>query len=420
MVSDSLSGERLETRRLALVEEAFRTLPGRYLGADPDFDATFHIVLGDVGHTWEVRATTHGARVRKGVTSRRPDVTIGTDAATWLALRAGRLSGIEAFSQRRLYARGDLDRAVGFEGLFRRPDGRAPLLRMHDVRLGRMRISTLTMGAGTDVVLLHGLGGTKASFFDTAAALSRSYRVHAIDLPGFGSSSKPAMAPYNAQWYAETVLELLDALEIERAHIVGNSLGGRIALEVGMQAPERVLALGLLCPAVAFIKRAFHPIVRLARPEFALLPHRFRRAEVESRFWQMFADRDLVDPSLADVAVDEFQRIYGSAGARRAFLSTARNIYLEPPFGKRGFYTRLAELSPPALFVWGSDDRLVPAAFKPHVARALPGVEQIVLEGCGHVPQIERPQQTNALLARFFAHADALIRRPAQPRSAAA
>jgi pimeloyl-ACP methyl ester carboxylesterase len=62
----------------------------------------------------------------------------------------------------------------------------------------------------------------------------------------------------------------------------------------------------------------------------------------------------------------------------------------------------------------------VPPAFKPHVARALPGVEQIVLEGCGHVPQIERPQQTNALLARFFAHADALIGPSAQPRSAAA
>src|SRR5438132_1441811 len=56
--------------RLAAVEAAFRSLPGRYLGAEPGFDATFHIRLGDVGHTWEVRATTHGARVRKGVTRR--------------------------------------------------------------------------------------------------------------------------------------------------------------------------------------------------------------------------------------------------------------------------------------------------------------------------------------------------------------
>jgi len=80
------------------VQEAFRTLPSRYLGAEPGFDATYHVCLGDAGHTWEVRCTTHGARVRMGATRRRPDVTIGTDARTWLQLREGELSGIEAFS----------------------------------------------------------------------------------------------------------------------------------------------------------------------------------------------------------------------------------------------------------------------------------------------------------------------------------
>jgi hypothetical protein len=76
--------------RLTEVETAFRTLPDRYLGADPGFDATYHVKLGDLGHTWEVRCTTHGARVRKGVTRRAADVTIATDAATWLALRQAR------------------------------------------------------------------------------------------------------------------------------------------------------------------------------------------------------------------------------------------------------------------------------------------------------------------------------------------
>ncbi len=99
--------------RLALVEDAFRTLADRYLGAERGFDATYHVRLGDVGHTWEVRCTEHGARVRKGVSSRRPDVTIGTDATTWLRLRQGDLSGIEAFSQRLLSARGQLDLALG-------------------------------------------------------------------------------------------------------------------------------------------------------------------------------------------------------------------------------------------------------------------------------------------------------------------
>ena len=182
----------------ARVAEAFRQLPSRYLGAEPGFDATYHVRLGDIGRSWEVRCTAMGARVRAGGSRREPDVVIGTDAETWLQLREGEISGVEAFSQRRLYARGDLDLAVGFEGLFRLPSGRPPLLRVHKVEVGHLKISTLTMGEGPHMLLLHGLGATKSSFFDTAAALSRRYTVHAIDLPGFGGSSKPTLAPYGA------------------------------------------------------------------------------------------------------------------------------------------------------------------------------------------------------------------------------
>src|SRR3954454_1124202 len=71
------------------VAEAFHTLPARYLGAEPGFDATYHARLGDIGRSWEVRCTALGARVRAGATKRRPDVVIGSDAETWLALRAG-------------------------------------------------------------------------------------------------------------------------------------------------------------------------------------------------------------------------------------------------------------------------------------------------------------------------------------------
>jgi pimeloyl-ACP methyl ester carboxylesterase len=404
-----MTGQALRGQHLEAVEKAFRSLPDRYLGADPGFDATYHVRLGDVGHTWEVRCTTHGARVRKGGSSRQPDVTIGTDAETWMQLRAGELSGVEAFSQRRLYARGNLDLALGFEGMFRLPNGRPPLMRIHDVCVGRTRISTLTIGRGdTDVLLLHGLGATKHSFIDTFGALSRNYRVHALDLPGFGSSSKPATAGYDAPYFARTVLGAMDELGIERAHIVGNSMGGRVALEVGLTAPDRVRGLGLLCPAVAWVKRDYHPFVRLLRPEFGLLPHRFGRDTVTKQFWSMFCDRDQVDPSVADVVVDEFQRIYGSPTARVAFLAAARNIYLDKPFGNKGFYPRLSGLQPPAMFVWCSHDRLVPVAFRRHVEKALPHGEHIVLDGCGHVPQVERPDQTNGLLRRFFADVDAL------------
>ncbi len=394
--------------RLAAVEAGFRSLPERYLGAAPGFDATWRIVLGDVGHTWEVRCTKHGARARKGATSREPDVVIGTDADTWMALRRGELSGIEAFGQRRLYARGNLDLAIAFEGLFRLENGRKPLLRIHDVRLPGRRVSTLTMGSGPDVLLIHGLGGAKSSFFDTAATLSHNYRVHALDLPGFGSSSKPATAPYTARWFADTVCDTMDALGISRAHVAGNSMGGRVAIELGLRQPERVGGLVLLCPAVAFVKRTYHPIVRALRPELGLLPHHFSRDKVTEHFWSLFADPDAIDPSVADVVVDEFQRIYASPGARIAFLSAARNIYLDAPYGRNGFYGRLSQLEAPALFVWGSHDRVIPPAFAQHVERWLPSAEQIVLDGCGHVPQVERAAQTTGLLERFFARVDAL------------
>ena len=393
-------------QRLTLVDLGFRALPDRYLGADRGFDATYNIKLPDLGHTWEIRCTARGARVRRGVTRRAPDVTFTTDSDTWTGLREGRVSGVDAFWRGLLGVRGNLDLAIAFEGLFRVAGGRLPLLQIHDVPVGRHRISTLTMGHGPDILLLHGLGGTRASLLETAARLSRHYRVHAPDLPGFGSSCKPALGAYNAGWFAEIMLGLMDELGISKAHLVGNSMGGRIAIEVGLLAPERVSALGLLCPAVAWIKRGLHPLVRLLRPEFGLLPHKLHRSVVAAHFGSFFCDRDMLDPAVVDLMVDEFRRIYQTAGARYAFLSSARNIYLEPPFGRHGFYPRLAELDPPALFVWGSHDTLVPPAFGRHVRTWLPHAEQVTVDPCGHVPQVERPEETNELLLSFFARTE--------------
>ncbi len=398
-----MSGRALHTERLAEVDEGFRSLPDRYLGADRDFDSTYHVVLGDVGHVWEVRCTSRAARVRKGATRRRPDVTISTTADTWVRLRHGELSGIEAFERRLLTVRGNLDQAIAFEGMFRLPNGRPPLLRIQEVPVGRHRISTLTMGRGPDVLLLHGLGGTRASLFETAAALAGRFRVHAPDLPGFGSSSKPALGAYNAGWFAEQLLGLMDELGIADARLIGNSMGGRVAIEMALSAPERIQALGLLCPAVAWIRRGLHPIVRLLRPEFGFLPHAFRRSVVASQFWSLFYDRDVLDPAVGELMVDEFRRIYHTAGARYALLASARNIYLESPFGRSGFYPRLATLSPPALFIWGAHDPLVSPAFARHVANWLPNAEQVTIEHCGHLPQVEHPAQTNELLMSFFA-----------------
>jgi pimeloyl-ACP methyl ester carboxylesterase len=404
----------IQREQLAAVQAAFRSLPERYLGARPGFDATFHIILGDIGHMWEVRCTAQTARVRKGASRRQADVIIDTTADTWMRLREGEFSGLDAFRARRLTVRGNLDYAIAFEGLFHLAGGRPPLLSIYDVPVGRQRISTLSMGSGPDVLLIHGLGGTRASMFDLASTLSHHYRVHAIDLPGFGSSTKPRLGGYNASWFAEHMLGLLDELEISSAHIVGNSMGGRIGIEVGLTAPERVRSLGLLTPAVAWLHRGLHPVVRLLRPELGLLPHSFSHRTVAAQFWGIFHDRDAIDPGVADVIVSEFRRIYQSAGARYAFLASGRSIYLEKPLGKGGFYPRLSELEPPALFVWGEHDPLVPPAFGRHVARWLPSAEQVIVPGCGHVPQVERPEETDQLLEGFFARVES-SRRSTKP-----
>jgi pimeloyl-ACP methyl ester carboxylesterase len=398
------SSVSLQAQRVRRTEEAFRSLPSRYLGADPDFDATFQIRLGDVGRTWEVRAQGEHCHVRTSAT-REPDVVIGSDAATWIGLREGRLSGLDAFAQRRLYARGDLDLALGFEGLFHLPGDRPPLLQVTDVEIPGATIRSLVAGDGPEpVVCLHGLGSNKASFFETVSALTPDHTVHAIDLPGFGGSSKPARGAYDAPYFARAVLGYMDAVGLQSAHLVGNSMGGRIALELALADPDRAITVSLLAPALAFRKRReLVPLVKLVRPELAAIPHPMRTASVRAYFWGLFARPERLDPAAADVAIEEFCRTYRSRSARIAFFAALRNIYLDAPHGGSGLWTRLTTLLPPALFVWGDSDRLVPAGFSRHVARAVPSARQVILPECGHVPQVELADRTNALIRRHIA-----------------
>jgi pimeloyl-ACP methyl ester carboxylesterase len=399
-----MNGRSMQEHRLRRVEEAFSTLSRRYLGGEEGREGTIQVRLSDLGRTWEVELHPDRCKVRTSP-SRQPDVVIGTDSATWLALRQGRLSGLDAFQQRRLWARGDLDVAVSFEGLFRLPDDRSPLLRLHDVRVRGARISSLTAGNGRQhVILIHGLGGAKSSFYETVAALAPEYTVHAIDLPGFGSSSKPMSASYSPDFFARHVLRFMDTLAIDRAHLVGNSMGGRVSLEVGLQAPNRVRTISLLSSSMAFRSgREWVPLIRILRPELAALPHMLRSQSVRDRFWNLISRPERLDPAVGDIAADEFLRTYRSRAARVAFFAAARQIYLEGPHGPKGFWTRLPKLEPPALFIWGSDDRLVPARFSRYVAEALPEAPQVVLSDCGHVPQVELPERTHELLGEFIA-----------------
>ncbi|MFN2612731.1 MAG: alpha/beta fold hydrolase [Solirubrobacterales bacterium] len=397
----------VQGHRLRKLEESFASLPARYVGSETPLRATAEVELVDLARSWRVDLRQSECQVRELDTGNRlrADVVISTDSGTWLALRAGKLTGLEAFGERRLRMRGNLSLATAFESMFSLPDGGAAPQRVRLVKAGSQRISTLTTGDGPEhVLLLHGLGADKASFFTTINALASSHTVHAIDFPGFGASSKPASAPYNAPWLANRVRDLLDELGIEKVHLVGNSMGGRIAIELGLRDPGRVASLSLLAPAMAWRRRrAFLPIVRLLRPELAFMPHPILAPLVREQVKDLFADPQDIDPDLIEITAQEFCRQYRSRNARIAFYAAARNIYLDEPFGEAGMWTRLCDLKPPTLFVFGDRDKLVPAGFSPHCEQALPNGRCVVLEDCGHVPQIERPERTNALIRSHIA-----------------
>ena len=129
-----------------------------------------------------------------------------------------------AYRQGRLEVRHNLHLGVGL--LAATSAGNEPgRLRFAAVKTPIGEISYAEAGVGPPLLALHGLGGTKASFLPTLAALSDAYRVIALDLPGFGESAKPIAAPYDAPWFARSVVAAMDGLEIERAHLWATAWG---------------------------------------------------------------------------------------------------------------------------------------------------------------------------------------------------
>ena len=248
--------------------------------------------------------------------------------------------------------------------------------------------------------MLHGLGGTKGSFLPTVAALADSYRAIAIDLPGFGDSVKPLGAAYDPRFFAKAVCGLLDALGLDRAHLIGNRMGGRVALEVGFEHPDRV---GQLVAARPVARLAARPPLGAAGAGAAAGARADpARAAADGR-----ADRAPLRPRRRDgwaaVGVDEFLRAYLTPRGRAAFYAARAQHLPRRARGRRRLLDAAARAaSATSLFVWGRHDRLVPIAFARHVAEALPRRQHLELD-CGHVPQLEAPKETHAAVRRFLA-----------------
>jgi pimeloyl-ACP methyl ester carboxylesterase len=358
---------------------------------------------------WTLRVGRDGRVRRASGLARRAQVRIFSDPATLVGMLSGRESGVGAFMDGRLTVRGSLGLALLLEGALAPPRRPARFPRPASVTAGGVRTPYLDAGPPDAPVLvaLHGLGATNASLLPTVWELARDHRVIAPDLPGFGIADKP-LATYSASWFGRWLERFCDALGLDEFFLLGNSLGGRVAIEGGLLLPDRVRALVLLTPSPAFRRlRQFVPLVRVLRPELAALPFPVGHAAAVAGLRRMFAVPSRIRTSWYDAAADEFLRVMHEPRGRIAFFAAMRQIYLEEAFGARGFWDRLPGLVPPALFIWGDRDRLVPQGFARHVVQALPGCRSVVLRDCGHVPQFELPGVTHRLIREFLAEATA-------------
>lgn len=270
---------------------------------------------------------------------------------------------------------------AGLEARFERVDG--------------LRLRYVRSGTGSPLVLLHGLGSSIYSWSEVLPELARDHDVLALDLPGFGVSDQPA--ELGVERLPGAVLGLLDRLGIARASLAGNSLGGAVAVLVAARAPERVEKLVLIDSAGFNLAEPDRPaLLRLvgSLPAFVLEALPLRRTLTRLGLRQVFFDPRRV----SEERVEEYAAPLLRPGAVRALLALLR----APGLDSAAFTAELAKVRAPTLILWGREDRWIPVAQADRFAEALPGSRTIVLAGCGHVPQEERPAETAALIRSFL------------------
>ncbi|SCL36613.1 Pimeloyl-ACP methyl ester carboxylesterase [Micromonospora nigra] len=255
-------------------------------------------------------------------------------------------------------------------------------------------------GDGPPVVMLHGIGRTLRDFTEQHELLADRYRVHSVDLPGYGGSLPPA-GRCTLEALGGFVGRYLDAVGVEApVHLVGNSLGGAVAMRVAVADPARVASLALVNSAgfgrevtIALRLLALRPLGRLM-----LRPTRFaaRRAELS-----LFCDPSFATAERIAYALEVARRPY----AARVMLETARDLGTFRGVGDRWREELLAgveRLDVPTLVVWGDRDLILPALHLDAARDRLPRARTHLFRGCGHMPQIECAQEFSDLLAGFW------------------
>ena len=255
---------------------------------------------------------------------------------------------------------------------------------------GGRRLRYLSMGeaagSGPPLVLVHGFGGDLNTWMFNQPALAETGPVHALDLPGHGGSVKQLGAG-DVTELADAVVAFLDAVGIERAHLAGHSLGGAIALELALDRADRVASASLICPAglgreinIDFIEGFIGAT---------------RRKHLKSVLELLFADPALASREIVDQVL-KYKRLDGAVAALRTIADAAFAGGVQ----QRVLAARCAQLTVPVQVIWGTADRIVPAAHADGLAER---IEVHRLAGAGHMVHMELAGEVNRLIAGFIA-----------------
>jgi pyruvate dehydrogenase E2 component (dihydrolipoamide acetyltransferase) len=253
-------------------------------------------------------------------------------------------------------------------------------------------------GAGQDgavVLLIHGYGGDKNSWLFLQEPLAARHRVYALDLPGHGASAKDVGGADLGDAdlggvLADAVAGVLDAVGAERAHLVGHSMGGAVALAVAARDPGRIASLTLIAPS------GFGPDINAGYLRgFADAQ---TRRELKPVIGLLFADESLVTRQVVDDLL-AYKRLDGVDEALHALLG----MLLDGDTQRGDGAAALAVIggAVPVSVVWGAADRIIPAAHAESVA----GAVRYLVDGAGHMPHMERPGEVQAAIEETIARA---------------
>lgn len=256
-------------------------------------------------------------------------------------------------------------------------------------------------GEGPPLVLLHGIGDSSAGWAPLMAALGERFTVIAPDLLGHGASDKPR-ADYSVAAYANGVRDLLDVLGIERATVVGHSLGGGVAAQTAYQYPQRVERLVLV--SSGGVAREVSPLLRLLSAPYAELTLPITQVPGASAVAQALAAVLKRTPLAVGRDADELVRVFEglpTGSARKSFTRTLRSVV-----DWRGQVVTMLDRcylasAMPTLLVWGDRDGIIPVAHGRVAHDAMPGSRLEVFAGAGHFPHHADPERFIDLLVEF-------------------